>query len=61
MVKDTELEFPKCAERWPVLLDMVKMMEDLPDSAECARPSDMTDSIGSLGIIPQCRGKQNLI
>ena len=43
MVKDTELEFPKCADRWPVLLGMVKIMEDLPDSAEDARPSDMTD------------------
>ena len=32
MVEDSELEYPACASKWPILLGMVKIMKDLPDA-----------------------------
>lgn len=37
MVKDTDLEDTKSADKWPVLLEMVKIMQDLPDPDNEAR------------------------
>ena len=40
LARDLDSEFPKCADRWPALLAMVKTMEDLPnDPSEAAVPS----------------------
>ena len=40
MAQDLDSDFPKCADRWPALLTMVKIMKDLPsDLSETAVPS----------------------
>ena len=51
MVKDTGLEYPKSAEKWPALLGMVKIMQDLPDPDNEAGQLTLGDFLDLVSLI----------
>lgn len=56
MVKETSTEYPKCASRWPRLLSMVKLMEDLPEQDDEEAAPLVNSSLSLSLCMCVCRG-----